>query len=55
MEGGAARQGKSALRKTRSGTMTHVSANTILVLLAFSITNLVLPSCPAIRPIARDK
>lgn len=34
---------------------TYVSARTILVRLAFSIVNLVFPSCPAIRPIARDK
>lgn len=34
---------------------TYVSAKTIRVLLAFSIVNLVFPSRPAIRPIARDK
>lgn len=32
-------------------TATYVSANTILVLDAFSIVNFVFPSCPAIRPI----
>jgi hypothetical protein len=36
------------VNKRRQGT--HVSANTMRVRLAFSIVNLVFPSCPAIRP-----
>jgi hypothetical protein len=36
-------------------SQTHVSASTTLVLLAFSMANLVRPSLPAIRPIARER
>lgn len=39
----------------KKSPQTYVSAKTILVLLAFSIVNFVLPSRPAIRPIARAK
>lgn len=38
-----------------TNTNTYVSASTMRVLLAFSIVNLVLPSRPAIRPIALAK
>lgn len=33
----------------------YLSANTILVLVTFSMVNFVLPPLPAILPIARDK
>lgn len=33
----------------------YVSARTIRVRLAFSMTKRVLPSCPAIRPMARER
>ncbi len=46
------RMGKDVPGKNKS---TYVSAKTILVLVAFSMVNLVLPPWPAIRPIARDK
>jgi hypothetical protein len=35
--------------------INYLSAKTILVLVVFSIVNLVLPPLPAMRPIALDK
>lgn len=40
--------------KGRGQEWTYLSFNTIRVRVAFSMVNLVLPSLPAIRPIARD-